>query len=171
VSGYRFLSAAVGPNLAAQLPGTLTAEGQSPHPSVGGTIRDLALLSPYMRGDRAIFRTVKALAQSKPLGEVAQAAKVRRSWLGVADRAYVRAMQPRVDKQGKPQLLAGSNYTPMTSGTAAMFANLAGAKYSSKGMAGLFAGPSAPRPPSRKPSSLGQQPAPLGQLLGRSARG
>src|SRR2546430_4822463 len=83
VSGYGFLSAAVGPDLAALLPGTLTPYGTRPHATLGGVATDLLQFSPYLRTPYAVARAVRAARVAKSL-EAGFAERRGRLWNGVA---------------------------------------------------------------------------------------
>lgn len=103
VSGYRFLASAVGPDLAALLPGTLTPSGQHPHATRGGVATNLLSLSPFLRGPRTVARTVNAARRGEALSKVVQAARPRPTyWHGPGQRALTRPLLTEVNR-AQPQ--------------------------------------------------------------------
>jgi hypothetical protein len=103
VSGYQFLGSAVGPDLAALLPGVLNASGTRPHATARGVATNLYSLSPYLRGPRAILRAAHAARAARPLEEVAAVARPRpHYWSGPVGRSASRVlyteMNPHLSK-------------------------------------------------------------------------
>jgi hypothetical protein len=102
VSGYRFLASAVGPDLAALLPGTLTPTGRRPHATKRGVAMNVLSLSPFLRGPLTVARTVNAARRGKALAEVARAARPRPTyWHGPGQRALTRPLLTEVNAQNK----------------------------------------------------------------------
>lgn len=119
LTGYSALSALLGPDLAAHVPGTIAPKGAGkavgvshigPIPLPGGVVGDAAMALPIIRGPRAAVRAAQALSKAersaKAEAAVADAAKVARS------QGYGRAGAPEV-----PRLKPGE-VTPETGGQA-----------------------------------------------------
>lgn len=89
VSGYSALSALIGPNLAARLPGQLTVEGTKPKPSKKGTAVDTALLPlPLLRGPRAVLRGAQAVKAGADAKAAVAAARASLKEPGPLTQAY-----------------------------------------------------------------------------------
>src|SRR4051794_16557506 len=95
ISGYGFLATLAGQDLAAAMPGTQDwATGARPAWTTQGAVQDLFELSPYMRGDRALYEALKAARAGGSFPEVLAASRVRRPLLGPAARVGTRVYAP-----------------------------------------------------------------------------
>jgi hypothetical protein len=111
VSGYRFLASAVGPDLAALLPGTLTPAGQRPHATKRGVALNVLSLSPFLRGPLTVARTVNAARRGKALTEVVRAARPRPTyWHGPGQRALTRPLLTEVNAQNQTNPVPDYNH-------------------------------------------------------------
>jgi hypothetical protein len=103
VSGYQFVGAMVGPDIAALVPGMRTPYGTRPHATVGGVASNLVGFSPFLRTPYAVARAVRAARVAKSLEAVKTAARPRPSyWNGPAIRAIQRPLFPVVNDFSKP---------------------------------------------------------------------
>jgi hypothetical protein len=99
VSGYQFLGAMVGPDIAALVPGTRTPYGTRPHATTGGVAANLLGFSPFLRTPYAVARAVRAARVAKSLEAVKAAARPRPGyWNGPGSRAFTRPIMPVVNE-------------------------------------------------------------------------
>lgn len=105
VSGYQFVGAMVGPDIAALMPGMRTPYGTRPHATVGGVASNLLALSPYLRTPYAVARAVRAARVARSLEAVRAAARPRPSyWNGPAIRAIQRPLFPVVNEHSSDRV-------------------------------------------------------------------
>jgi hypothetical protein len=103
ISGYQFVSSAVGPDLAALVPGMRTPYGTRPHATTGGVISNLIGFSPFLRTPYAVARTVRAARAVRTLEAVKAAARPRPGyWSGPAMRGITRPLNPIVNELSAP---------------------------------------------------------------------
>jgi hypothetical protein len=105
VSGYQFLSAMVGPDIAALVPGMRTPYGTRPHATAGGVATNLLEFSPYLRTPYAVARAVRAARAAKSLEAVKAAARPRPGyWNGPAIRGVTRPLNPIVNEHSSDRV-------------------------------------------------------------------
>ena len=91
VSGYHFLAATLGPNLAGLLPGTLNSAGRRPKYSLRDALTiDLLGLSPWGRGVRPLVRVARAVKAGRSAAEIVRASRTPAPFFGPAYRAAMR---------------------------------------------------------------------------------